>query len=65
VSELTGMEGDVITMQDLFRFQQRGIDSDGRVVGDFRGTGLRPRFADQFEVAGIHLPPDLFAQLGA
>jgi pilus assembly protein CpaF len=65
VSEITGMEGDVITMQDLFRFNQRGIDSDGRVVGEFRGTGLRPRFADQFEVAGIHLPPDLFAQLGA
>jgi pilus assembly protein CpaF len=64
VTEITGMEGDIITMQDLFRFNQRGIDSDGRVVGEFRGTGLRPRFAEKFEVAGIHLPPDLFAQLG-
>ncbi|MEX2159367.1 MAG: CpaF family protein [Dehalococcoidia bacterium] len=65
VTEITGMEGDIITMQDLFRFNQRGIDNDGRVVGEFRGTGLRPRFAEKFEVAGIHLPPDLFAQLGA
>jgi pilus assembly protein CpaF len=65
VTEITGMEGDIITMQDLFRFDQRGIDNDGRVVGEFRGTGLRPRFAEKFEVAGIHLPPDLFAQLGA
>jgi pilus assembly protein CpaF len=64
VAEITGMEGEVVTMQDLFRYEQRGIDSDGRVVGDFSGTGIRPRFADKFEVAGIHLPPDLFARLG-
>ena len=63
-SEITGMEGEVITMQDLFRFEQRGIDSDGRVLGGLRGTGLRPQFADKFEVAGIHLPPDLFLQMG-
>jgi pilus assembly protein CpaF len=61
VSEINGMEGDVVTMQDLFRFEQRGIDADGRVVGEFRSTGLRPAFADKFEIAGIHLPPDLFA----
>lgn len=64
VSEISGMEGDVVTMQDLFRFTQRGVDADGRVVGEFRGTGLRPRFAEKFEVAGMHLPPDLFAQMG-
>jgi len=64
VAEITGMEGDIVTMQDLFRFEQRGIDSDGRVVGEFRGTGIRPRFADKFEVAGIYLPPDLFMQVG-
>jgi len=63
VSEITGMEGDVVTMQDLFRFEQRGIDSDGRVVGEFKSTGLRPRFAEHFEVAGIHLPPDMFAMV--
>ena len=50
-------------MQDLFRFHQRGIDSDGRVIGEFRGEGLRPRFAEKFEIAGIHLPADLFAQV--
>ena len=65
VTEVAGMEGDVVTLQDLFRFEQRAIDSDGRVVGEFRGTGLRPRFAEKFEIAGIHLPPDIFAQLGA
>jgi pilus assembly protein CpaF len=63
-SEITGMEGEVVTMQDLFRFEQRGVDSDGRVVGEFRGTGLRPRFTEKFEIGGIHLPPDLFAQAG-
>jgi pilus assembly protein CpaF len=61
VSEIAGMEGQVVTMQDLFRFEQRGIDNDGRVLGEFRGTGLRPRFAEKFEIAGIHLAPDLFA----
>ena len=63
VAEITGMEGDVVTMQDLFRFEQRGIDSDGRVTGEFRPTGIRPRFADKFEIAGIHLPSDLFMQM--
>jgi pilus assembly protein CpaF len=61
VSEIAGMEGQVVTMQDLFRFEQRGIDNDGRVLGEFRGTGLRPKFAEKFEIAGIHLAPDLFA----
>ena len=65
VSEIAGMEGQVVTMQDLFYFEQRGIDSDGRVLGEFKGTGLRPRFAEKFEIAGIHLPPDLFANVGA
>ena len=63
VSEIVGIEGDVVTMQDLFRFHQRGIDTDGRVIGEFRGEGLRPRFAEKFEIAGIHLPADLFAQV--
>src|SRR3990167_3114749 len=60
VSEIAGMEGDIVTMQDLFRFDQRGVDSDGRVIGEFRPTGIRPRFAEKFEIAGIRLPPDLF-----
>ena len=65
VTEIVGVEGDVVTMQDIFRYEQRGIDNDGKVLGDFKGTGLRPGFTEKFEVAGIHLPPDLFAVLGA
>ena len=65
VAEITGMEGDIVTMQDLFRFEQKGIDNDGRVTGEFRPTGIRPRFADKFDVAGIHLPSDLFMQVRA
>src|SRR3990170_1178432 len=65
VSEIAGMEGDIVTMQDLFRFEQRGIDSDGRVIGEFRPTGIRPRFAEKFEIAGIRLPPDLFMPVRA
>ena len=64
VTEIVGVEGDIVTMQDIFRYEQRGIDSDGKVLGDFKGTGLRPGFTEKFEVAGIHLPPDLFAVLG-
>jgi len=65
VSEIAGMEGDIVTMQDLFRFEQRGIDSDGRVIGEFRPTGIRPRFAEKFEIAGIRLPPDMFMPVRA
>jgi pilus assembly protein CpaF len=64
VSEIAGMEGQVVTMQDLFRFEQTGVDTDGRILGGLRTTGIRPRFADKFEVSGIHLPPDLFAAAG-
>jgi len=64
VSEIAGMEGQVVTMQDLFRFEQVGVDTDGRILGGLRTTGIRPRFAEKFEVSGIHLPPDLFAVAG-
>ncbi len=53
VTEITGMEGQVVTMQDLFLFQQRGLDSEGRVVGDFGFTGIRPQFAEKFKIAGV------------
>lgn len=59
ITEITGMEGDVITMTDLFVFEQVGLEN-GRVVGRLRPTGLRPRFMDKFEIAGIHLPPSIF-----
>jgi pilus assembly protein CpaF len=61
ISEISGMEGQIVTMQDLFRFEQQGIDAEGRVVGHFRSTGIRPQFADRFEVAGITLPTDIYS----
>ena len=61
ISELTGMEGDIITMQDLFRFEQQGIDSDGRLRGEFVSEGLRPMCSEKLELNGIHLPIDLFS----
>jgi pilus assembly protein CpaF len=60
VSELTGMEGDVITMQEIFRFKQSGVDSEGMVKGKFEATGIRPRFLDQVMAHGITLSADLF-----
>ncbi len=61
ISEITGMEGDIITMQDLFRFEQQGIDSDGRLRGEFVSEGLRPLCSEKLELNGIHLPMDLFS----
>src|SRR5690348_1460377 len=60
VSELTGMEGDVITMQEIFRFKQSGVDPEGMVKGKFEATGIRPRFLDQVMAHGISLSADLF-----
>jgi pilus assembly protein CpaF len=59
ITEVTGMEGEVITMTDIFLFEQLGYEN-GKVIGRLRATGLRPRFMDQIEAAGIHLPPSIF-----
>lgn len=59
VAEVQGMEGDVIIMQDIFRFQQKGF-KDGRVLGRLEPTGIRPKFCEKIERAGIRLPPSLF-----
>jgi pilus assembly protein CpaF len=59
VTEVTGMEGDIITMTDLFVFEQVGMEA-GKVVGRLRPTGLRPKFMDKIEYAGIHLPASVF-----
>jgi len=59
VTEVTGMEGDVITLTDIFVFEQTGYES-GKVIGRLRATGLRPRFMDKLEAAGINLPPSIF-----
>mgnify|MGYP005843146501 CR=1 FL=1 len=61
VSEISGMEGDVITMQDIFVFEQTGVDANGKVLGETRATGLRPRCVERFEQEGIHLPAETFA----
>ena len=60
LSEITGMEGEVITMQEIFRFRQTGRGDDGSVLGQFEATGIRPRFIDHMASRGIHLSPDLF-----
>lgn len=59
ISEVSGMEGDIITMTDIFTFEQTGMDG-GKVVGRLRPTGLRPKFMDKIEEAGINLPPSIF-----
>ena len=61
VSEVTGMEGDVVVMQDIFVFEKRGVDRDGKVLGEFRATGVRPKFLDAVHAAGIHLGANVFA----
>lgn len=59
VTEIQGMEGDIITMSDIFEFEQTGIEA-GRVIGRIRPTGLRPKFIDAIEASGIHLAPSVF-----
>jgi pilus assembly protein CpaF len=59
VTEVSGMEGDVITMTDIFTFEQTGVEA-GKIIGKIRPTGLRPKFMDQIDAAGINLPPSIF-----
>src|SRR5262249_47258003 len=54
ISEITGMEGAVITLQEIFKFDQRGTDKDGRIVGEYRATGVRPRIMERIERFGIN-----------
>jgi pilus assembly protein CpaF len=60
ISEITGMEGDVITMQEIFVFEKVGITQDGKVIGRFRATGVRPKCCERLKASGIHLPADMF-----
>jgi len=60
ITEVSGMEGEIVTLQDVFRFEQKGIDEHGRIVGRLRPTGIRPSFVDGFAQAGIVLPEGLF-----
>src|SRR5712672_14017 len=63
VTEVTGMEGDVITLQDIFVFEKRGVSPEGKVLGRFAATGIRPKFYEKLLAAGIRLPPDIFDQV--
>jgi len=60
LAEITGMEGDVVSMQDIFTFRKRGIRENGEVLGEFVPTGVRPRFAEKLLVSGIQLPSSMF-----
>jgi pilus assembly protein CpaF len=60
VQEITGMEGDVITLQEIFTYEQKGLDQQGNLKGRFRATGVRPKFMERFAARGVTIPPDLF-----
>ena len=62
ISEVIGMEGDTIIMQEIFAFRQIGVDANGRAHGEFIATGIRPSFMDRLEQPGCRLPADLFTQ---
>ncbi len=62
ITEVTGMEGDIVTLQDVFVFEKRGVAEDGRVLGRFAATGIRPKCYERFLAAGIRLKPDLFEE---
>jgi pilus assembly protein CpaF len=67
VYEITGMEGDVVTMQEVFKFQRLSTDPDGKIHGEFRATGIRPKFIGEFKTRGIKLDDNMFSpdhQLG-
>lgn len=62
VTEVTTMEGEVITMQEIYRYRRRGISAEGRVLGQFEATGVRPKFVERLQLAGVELPRHLFAE---
>src|SRR3989449_4328155 len=63
LTEVSGMEGEVITLQDIFIFEKRGVSPEGKVLGRFAATGIRPKFYEKLLAAGIRLPPDIFDQV--
>jgi pilus assembly protein CpaF len=62
ISEITGMEENVISMHEIFSFHKRGIGPDGRVVGVFQPSHIRPKFLERLRISGIFLPPSMFEQ---
>ncbi|HEV7797217.1 MAG TPA: CpaF family protein [Pyrinomonadaceae bacterium] len=63
ISEITGMEGETITMQEIFQYERTGVDSQGQVIGRFRPTGIRPRFAEKLKACGHQLPRVFFEEM--
>jgi pilus assembly protein CpaF len=63
ISEITGMEGETITMQEIFQYERTGVDSQGQVIGRFRPTGIRPRFAERLKASGMQLPRVFFEEI--
>ena len=64
ITEVTGMEGDVVSLQDLFLFERQGVSADGRTIGTFAATGVRPKFAERIKASGFELPTNMFDQTG-
>lgn len=65
ITEVSGMEVGVVTMSDIFKFEQTGIGTDGKILGSLRATGLRPLFTPRLEVFGYKLRPEIFGAKGA
>jgi pilus assembly protein CpaF len=63
ISEITGMEGETITMQEIFQYERTGVDKEGQVLGHFRPTGIRPRFAERLKQCGLQLPRVFFEEM--
>jgi len=63
ISEITGMEGDVITVQDLFLFERTGVSPDRKILGRFRASGIRPKCSEKLATSGFHLPMEMFEQV--
>ncbi|WP_396126136.1 CpaF family protein [Anaerobacillus sp. CMMVII] len=62
ITEVQGLEGDVIVLQDIFVFQQRGVDSKGKIIGKLVPTGVRPKFYSRLENSGLYIPPNVFIE---
>ena len=63
ISEITGMEGETITMQEIFQYERTGVDAQGQVLGRFRATGIRPRFAERLKSCGLQIPRAFFEDI--
>ena len=64
ITELTGMESDVVSLQDLFMFERQGVSPEGHTIGSFVASGIRPKFAERLKAAGYELPTEMFDPTG-